>query len=98
SPTCILNRFGLPPLNPELKLTPHNFAVRYQTLAESAGFEWDTPLGCLLATTYLIIKRWLPRLLHNGDIHTMAFSVEARVPFADTEVIELSEKVHPDLA
>jgi hypothetical protein len=31
-----------------------------------------------------------PRLLHNGDIHTMAFSVEARLPFADNNVPELS--------
>jgi asparagine synthase (glutamine-hydrolysing) len=51
-----------------------------------------------LATTYLIVKRWLPRLLHNGDIHTMAFSVEARLPFADTDVLDLSSRVHPSLA
>ena len=76
----------------------HALEDHYQTLAESAGHHWHTPLAGLLATTYLIMKRWLPRLLHNGDIHTMAFSVEARVPFADTDILELSEKVHPHLA
>jgi asparagine synthase (glutamine-hydrolysing) len=39
------------------------------------------------ATTSLIVQRWLPRLLHNGDLHTMAFGLEARVPFADRRVL-----------
>ena len=100
SPKHILRRFGMPPLSREVSGSNRLQALEdhYQTLAESAGHHWRTPLAGLVATTYLIMKRWLPRLLHNGDIHTMAFSVEARVPFADTEMIELSEKVHPYLA
>jgi asparagine synthase (glutamine-hydrolysing) len=43
------------------------------------------------------VKRWLPRLLHNGDIHTMAYSLEARVPFGDIDLIELARTVHPAL-
>jgi asparagine synthase (glutamine-hydrolysing) len=100
SPGHILRRFGLPPLNPELAATKsyERLSDHYQALAEAAGHRWDDPFACLLATTYLIVKRWLPRLLHNGDIHSMAYSVEARVPFADNKVLELSRRVHPSLA
>jgi asparagine synthase (glutamine-hydrolysing) len=45
----------------------------------------------------LILKRWLPRLLHNGDIHTMAFGLEARVPFAGAELLSLALRVPPEL-
>lgn len=100
SPGHILRRFGLPPLNRELTEGKvwETLEASYQTLTEAAGHHWDTLQARLLATTYLIVKRWLPRLLHNGDIHTMAFSIEARLPFADNDVIELSQKVHPSLA
>jgi asparagine synthase (glutamine-hydrolysing) len=43
------------------------------------------------------LKRWLPRLLHNGDIHTMAFGLEARVPFAAPALVELALGVPPEL-
>lgn len=43
----------------------------------------------------LLIERWLPRLLHNGDIHTMAFGLEARVPFAATPLVELAMRAAP---
>ena len=100
SPAHIMRRFGLPPLNAELTGSNacQKLAAHYENLAEAEGHRWDTPLARLLATTYLIVKRWLPRLLHNGDIHTMAFSVEARVPFADHQVVELARRVHPNLA
>jgi asparagine synthase (glutamine-hydrolysing) len=52
----------------------------------------------LHATTFLIVQRWLPRLLHNGDIHTMAFSLEARVPFADSNLLSIARRVDPRLA
>ena len=47
--------------------------------------------------TSLIIKRWLPRLLHNGDIHAMAHGLETRVPFADIELLRLAECIDPKL-
>jgi asparagine synthase (glutamine-hydrolysing) len=43
----------------------------------------------------LIVERWLPRLLHNGDIHCMRSGVEARVPFADIELLALAATVTP---
>jgi asparagine synthase (glutamine-hydrolysing) len=99
TPANILRRFGMPPLNPAMgDVQPGGFDGHYRALAEAAGHRWETPLLRLLATTYLIVKRWLPRLLQNGDIHTMAFSVEARVPFADTDVLELACRVHPEVA
>jgi len=45
--------------------------------------------------TSLIVKRWLPRLLHNGDIHAMASGLETRVPFADIELLKLAERIDP---
>ena len=74
------------------------FEQRYRTLAEAAGHSWDTALDRSLATTYLIVKRWLPRLLHNSDIHAMHWSLEARVPFADVTLLELARQVHPHVA
>jgi asparagine synthase (glutamine-hydrolysing) len=46
-----------------------------------------------IAVTQSVLRRWLPRLLHNGDIHTMAFGVEARVPFSDPRVLSLAARV-----
>ena len=37
----------------------------------------------------------VPRLLHNGDIHGMRVGLEARVPFADTELLALAATVSP---
>ena len=98
APENILQRFGHPPLNRHFDDSCRRLAGHYREIAEAGGYRWDTSLSCLLATSYLIVKRWLPRLLQNGDLHTMAFSVEARVPFTDTEILELSQSVHPSLA
>ena len=99
TPGRIMERFGAAPLSPELNgASVRALDQHYRALAESAGYCWESPLDHLLATAYLIVKRWLPRLLHNGDIHTMAFSVEARVPFADTALLTLAERIHPHLA
>src|SRR5690606_5483035 len=49
-------------------------------------------------TTRLIVERWLPRLLHNGDIHCMAFGLEPRVPFAASSVLALAQRVTPEQA
>jgi asparagine synthase (glutamine-hydrolysing) len=62
-------------------------------LAAAAGCPWDR--DALLATGWLVITRWLARLLHNGDVHAMAFGVEARVPFADAELVERALRVPP---
>ncbi len=98
TPGNILQRFGCPPLSPRYKDAPQRLDRHYRQLAEDAGHSWNSPFSCLLATTHLIVKRWLPRLLQNGDLHSMAFSVESRVPFADTEILDLSQGVHPSLA
>ncbi len=96
SPSGILQRFSLPPLKPELKNNLLDFFDdKYKALTRSAGYSWKTPLDRHLATTYLIIKRWLPRLLHNGDIHAMQHSLEARVPFADINLLNMAKRVHP---
>jgi asparagine synthase (glutamine-hydrolysing) len=44
-----------------------------------------------------VLERWLPRLLHNGDIHCMAASLEARVPFADAALLAAAGRVPPAL-
>jgi asparagine synthase (glutamine-hydrolysing) len=99
SPARIMERFAPAPLRAGLREDGlAKFDRHYRSLAESAGYNWDTPQDRLLATTWLVVKRWLPRLLHNGDIHTMAHSVEARVPFADTALLELAAGIHPWLA
>lgn len=98
TPGNIFQRFGLPLLNRECGDAQRKLEQHYRELAEAAGHRWDTSFSCLLATTYLIVKRWLPRLLQNGDLHSMAFSIESRVPFADTEIIDLSQCIHPSLA
>lgn len=68
---------------------------RYVALGESAGYGGDDPDGRILALTYLIVRLWLGRLLHNGDIHAMAWSLEARVPYADRDLIDLARRVSP---
>jgi asparagine synthase (glutamine-hydrolysing) len=37
-------------------------------------------------------------LLHNGDVHTMAYGLEARVPFADAELVTAAERIAPEVA
>jgi asparagine synthase (glutamine-hydrolysing) len=49
-------------------------------------------------TDDLVRKLWLTRLLHNGDIHTMASSLEARVPFGVQTVIRESLSVTSELS
>lgn len=98
TPGNILKRFGCPPLNSDCAGFLPGLEQHYRALAESTGHDWETPSSQLLATTHLIVKRWLPRLLQNGDLHSMAFSVESRVPFADTEILDLAQRVHPRLA
>jgi len=99
SPRGIIERFAAPFLRQDLLGDPvEHFTRVYEQLCLAAGHCWATPRDRLLATTYLIVKRWLARLLHNGDIHTMAFSLEARVPFGDTELLEFARQAPPALA
>jgi asparagine synthase (glutamine-hydrolysing) len=91
SPRAILERFGAVPVRRDVLADP---------LASSAT---DTARGCgpasvreqIAGTTALIVERWLPRLLHNGDIHGMRVGLEARVPFADIELLALAAAVSP---
>ncbi|RCU52927.1 asparagine synthase (glutamine-hydrolyzing) [Corallincola holothuriorum] len=98
SPAGILARFSLPKLaqGSAQELT-QMFNDKYQRLAGSAGYGWHSATERSLATAYLVVKRWLPRLLHNGDIHAMRHSLEARVPFADIELLDFARKIHPEL-
>ncbi len=99
SPAGILERFYCAPIRPDVMHDPiGHFEQKYLELTTAAGFRRDTPLERTLATIYLIVKRWLPRLLHNGDIHAMASSLEARVPFADVELLHLARRIHPEVA
>ncbi len=92
SPRAILERFGPMPVRRDVLADPiGHFDAKYRTC--------DPPVGSgpelIRATTRLIVERWLPRLLHNGDIHTMRSSLEARVPFADAGVLAVAARVSP---
>lgn len=96
SPSGIIQRFTLPPINKSLLPDVMSyFNEKYTNLTTNAGHRWDTPSNRYLATTYLIIKRWLPRLLQNGDAHSMSHSLEARVPFADINLLNFAKRVNP---
>lgn len=98
TPGAIVRRLGSVPVrrdrfpDPASRLDAH-----YRSLVEAAGGRHGTTRERQLATTLLILKRWLPRLLHNGDIHTMAFGLEARVPFAGVDLLDLALRVPPEL-
>lgn len=91
-PRGVIERFAAPGLWTE---AVDHFAAKYRALAEAAGHDWRTPAARVLATTWLVVHRWLPRLLHNGDIHGMAHGLEARVPFADRELLALARRTGP---
>ena len=97
-PEVILRRLGSVPLRRGWFADPvAHFGQRYRDLVASLGGVWGDRDQRVLATTLLIQTRWLPRLLHNGDIHTMHHSLEARVPFADSGLLELAARVPPSL-
>ena len=91
-PRGVIERFAAGGLWPD---AVGHFAAKYRALTEEAGHDWRTPHARMLATTWLIVHRWLPRLLHNGDIHGMAHGLEARVPFADLELLALARRLGP---
>jgi asparagine synthase (glutamine-hydrolysing) len=97
-PRALMDRFGTPPLNKSLGSDPaESLAARYHFLTKEAGLGGSSRADRLRAATHLIVQRWLPRLLHNGDIHFMAHGVEARVPFADSLLLDVAVRVHPEL-
>lgn len=99
SPLALLRRFPSAPIHPD-----HGPDVQARIAADLAalqaahGHDGDDPRARTLATTWLVLRRWLPRLLHNGDVHTMAASLEARVPFADQALVDLALRVDPRVA
>lgn len=71
---------------------------QYHAIANDVGFVFDKTIEeNHLAMSALVQRRWLQRLLHNGDIHTMNYSLEARVPFANQNVLEISSLIPPAL-
>ncbi|MCA9711246.1 MAG: asparagine synthase, partial [Myxococcales bacterium] len=96
SPLHLLRRFPSAPCHPDWGADVQaRFARGYAELQRAAGYEGDDPRTRTLATAWLVLHRWLPRLLHDGDVHTMAFSLEARVPFADNALVDLALRVDP---
>ncbi|PCC73664.1 asparagine synthase (glutamine-hydrolysing) [Nannocystis exedens] len=92
SPAAILRRFGQVPVRREVLADPlAAFTERYRAWMRPT----DSPAARIAGTTSLIVERWLPRLLHNGDVHTMRAGLEARVPFADVELLALAAAVPP---
>lgn len=88
-------RFSAPILRKIMSDPIAHFDEKYRALVAGSQHNWDTAENKQGATTYLIVKRWLPRLLHNGDIHSMAHGLEARVPFGDTELLAFAQTVPP---
>src|SRR5262249_18065832 len=72
SPKAILQRLGSVPIRACVDADPiARLDAEYRAIAAEAG----APPG-VAATTQLVVERWLPRLLYNGDIHCMAFGLE----------------------
>ncbi len=99
SPLALLRRFPSAPIHPDWGSDVQaRLADGYADLQVAAGYGGTSTRDRILATTWLVLRRWLPRLLHNGDIHTMAFSVEARVPFAERALVDLALRIDPQRA
>lgn len=98
TPAAILRRFADAPLRRELLEDPvAHFDRACRELAAREGHDFADPEQRRNATAALIVARWLPRLLHNSDLHTMAWGLEGRVPFGDPELLELAARVSPRL-
>lgn len=94
----LLERFGTPPLNAAMQPRAALIPAHLTSMMREAGHQDQTRAERLRGITHLVTRLWLPRLLHNGDVHMMAHGVEARVPFADAELLDLAVRVHPELA
>jgi len=94
SPRVLLERFGSVPIRRDVMADPLAvFEAEYRAWMAPA----ETRTERIAGATSLIVERWLPRLLHNGDIHAMRSGLEARVPFADAELLALAARVPPDV-
>lgn len=78
-PHVILDRLGSVPIRADVCVDPRAAAIRALVAhVEDAGGTFDgDDAERLAATTLLVVERWLPRLLHNGDAHTMRASLES---------------------
>ena len=97
SPEAVLHRFGADRRADFLKRPAAELlatlASTYRTEAEAEDLSWSDVSSGRRALTWLVQRRWLGRLLHNGDVHTMAHGLEARVPFADAELLAAAARV-----
>ena len=94
SPRRIIEFFGVAPLRRSFLDDPTAyFTCKYQKFAEDRGYSWRTPAEQRLAMSCLITHLWLTRLMHNGDAHLMAHSLEGRVPFGATRLLELAQRI-----
>lgn len=84
-PWAVVERLGSVPVV-DRDVVHRRLAAEYDALAGETG---------VAGITRLVVERWLPRLLHNGDVHCMAFGLEARVPFAANRLLELAQHVTP---
>jgi len=98
SPQRIIEFFGTAPLRRNFLDDPAGyFTCKYRKFAEDRGYRWDTWSEQRLAMSCLICHLWLTRLMHNGDIHLMAHSVEGRVPFGDSGLLGLAQRLPQEL-
>jgi asparagine synthase (glutamine-hydrolysing) len=92
SPRALLDRFGAIPVRRDVLADPVAvFEDKYRAWMQPSA---DAEERVARATS-LIVERWLPRLLHNGDIHGMRHGLEVRVPFADVDLLALAAAVPP---
>nr|VFK15853.1 MAG: asparagine synthase (glutamine-hydrolysing) [Candidatus Kentron sp. LFY] len=83
----------------EIRNPVEYFAGKYEKRVQQGGYEFGKSRAeNMLAASYFWIKFILPRLLHNNDLHSMHFSLEVRVPFADVELLDAAAQVHPSIA
>ncbi len=96
-PQDFIEYFGAIAFNPKLNISSaEHFNEKYIAEAEQKGFRWSNTEERRFAVSQLVFDRWLKRLLHNGDIHSMKYSLEARVPFAQPELLNLSRSLNPN--
>lgn len=70
--------------------------THYRKLATEEGLRFaQNEQENMLAMSAVVRSRWLQRLLHNGDIHTMHYGLEARVPFANRNVLDAVSHIMP---
>jgi len=104
SPTSLMERFGaservacLSPTIQKIHEPLRKLDSIYREVAATADTSFsESENERRRAATSLISKLWLGRLLHNGDSHTMAHGVEARVPFASTEMLRVAQRITPE--